>query len=51
MAGKGSQRRPSSISDAELAANWERVFGKPASKARKGLGDKRGKNKPTKGNE
>ena len=26
MAGKGSGRRPPSVSEAEWAANWERIF-------------------------
>ena len=27
--GKGSGRRPASVSDETMASNWDRIFGKP----------------------
>lgn len=30
MSGKGSDRRPQQIPDAQAQANWERIFGKKA---------------------
>ncbi len=31
--GKGSNRRPSTVSDDAIAAAWERIYGKPIRKA------------------